>query len=119
MDRKEVLMSPDYWTTHIQTMLYRCADDFMSENNMNRMQLAEHLNVSKGYVSQLLNGDYDHRLSKLVELSLAFGYIPKIDFVKAEEYIETNEVRSNIYATTWKEVRYTQINKLQNINESK
>ena len=119
MDRKEVLMSPDYWTTHIQTMLYRCADDFMSENNMNRMQLAEHLNVSKGYVSQLLNGDYDHRLSKLVELSLAFGYIPKIDFVKAEEYIETNEVRSNIYATTWKEVRYTQINKWQNINESK
>ena len=118
MDRKEVLMSPDYWTTHIQTMLYRCADDFMSENNMNRMQLAEHLNVSKGYVSQLLNGDYDHRLSKLVELSLAFGYIPKIDFVKIDEYIETNEVRCKTYAAPWRAVKYTPIDKLQGINES-
>lgn len=70
----------------------------MSENNMNRMQLAEHMGVSKGYISQLLNGDYDHRLSKLVELAISFGYIPKIDFVKIDEYI-TKQKFVKIYKT--------------------
>ena len=40
----------------------------------------EYLGVSKGYVSQLMSMEYDHRLSKLVELSLAFGFTPEIDF---------------------------------------
>lgn len=107
MDRKEILKSPGYWTTHIQTLLYQCADRFMSENHMNRMQLAEHLKVSKGYVSQLLNGDYDHRMSKMVELALAFGYVPKIDFVKIDEYISTQEAVYTGKASPWVDVKYT------------
>ena len=31
----------------------------------------------RGYVSQLLNGDYDHRMSKFFELALAFGMVRK------------------------------------------
>ena len=69
--RNDILKSPEYWTTQLQLDLYNCALKFMEENNLNRTQLAKHLGVSKGYVSQLLNGDYDHKLSKLVELSLA------------------------------------------------
>ena len=53
----------------------------METNKKNRTQLAEHLGVTKGYVTQLLNGDYDHKLSKLVELSLKCGYVPKIDLL--------------------------------------
>lgn len=87
MERKELLKSPNYWISKIQLGLYDCADEFMERHGMNRTQLAEHLNVSKGYVSQLLNGDYDHRLSKFVELALAFGYIPSITFTPMEEYI--------------------------------
>ena len=51
-------------------------------------QLAQHLGVSKGYVSQILNGDYDHRLSKFMELSLAFGYVPRIEFIPIEQVLE-------------------------------
>ncbi len=87
MSRKEILNSPEYWIAKIQMDLYNCAEEFMETNDLNRRQLAEHLGVSKGYVSQLLNGDYDHKLSKLVELSLAFGFVPKIDFQPIEEVI--------------------------------
>ena len=87
MDRKEVLKSPEYWTAKIQIELYNQAESFMKETGRNKTQLAEYLGVSKGYVSQLLNGDYDHRLSKFFELSLAFGVIPQIDFIPVGKYV--------------------------------
>ena len=45
----------------------------MAETDRHKSRLAEYLGVSKGYVSQLLNGDYDYRMSKFIELALAFG----------------------------------------------
>lgn len=91
MTRNELITSPEYWITKIQMALYNCADKFMKHTGKNRKELAEHLGVSKGYVSQILGGDYDHRLSKLVELSLAFGYVPKIEFVPVDEFVKSDE----------------------------
>lgn len=93
MSRKEVLSSPAYWTTSIQTDLYRCAEQFMKERGFTRSKLAEYLDVTKGYVTQLLNGDYDHRLSKLVRLSLAFGYVPQFSFVPLSDYADREQFR--------------------------
>jgi transcriptional regulator with XRE-family HTH domain len=58
----------------------------MEREGINRTQLAEHLGVSKGYVSQLLNGNFDHKISKLVELALAIGLCPKLELVLPEDY---------------------------------
>lgn len=105
MDRHSLLKSPEYWTANIQIMLYNCAEKFMASTGKNRTQLAEHLGVSKGYVSQLLNGDYDHKLSKLVELSLSFGYVPKIDFIPVSQYLEHDDFMKNrkeLYNSTYK-----------------
>ena len=79
---KELRSTPEYWTTRIQLDLYNHLQNYMTENGLNRTQLAQKLGVTKGYVTKILNGDFDHRLSKLVELSLAIGFIPKIDFIK-------------------------------------
>lgn len=103
MTRAELLKSPDYWIAYIQVALYNCAEKFMSESQMNRTQLAEHLGVSKGYVSQLLNGDYDHKISKLVDLSLKFGYVPKIEFERVQDYIRED---SNSQINSWEERKY-------------
>ena len=88
MDRKEVLKSPEYWVAKTQIELYNQAESFMKETGRNKTQLAEYLGVSKGYVSQLLNGDYDHRLSKFFELALAFGVIPQVEFVPVDNYLK-------------------------------
>lgn len=107
MKRSEILLTPEYWITQIQIMLYNCAEKFMSKTHKNRTQLAQYLGVSKGYVSQILNGDYDHRLSKFVELSLAFGYIPQISFVPVEQMITEDQcffetiTSSNSLSTTF------------------
>ena len=93
MDRKDVLKSPEYWIARIQVALYYCAEKFMRESGKNKSQLARHLGCSKGYVTQLLNGECDHKLSKIVKLSLAFGYVPVIDFVEVNSYIESESVK--------------------------
>lgn len=105
MTRSELLKSPEYWVTGIQIDLYNCAEKFMERNNMNRTQLAKHLGVSKGYISQLLNGDYDHKLSKLVELSLAFGYIPNVQFEEVDLYIANDTQTSE--TSIWKTASYS------------
>jgi transcriptional regulator with XRE-family HTH domain len=53
--------------------------------------LAEYLGCTKGYVTQLLNGDFDHKLSKFVELALAINKIPEITFSDVDEYIISDQ----------------------------
>ena len=91
MKRKDLLKEPTYWITLIQMELYNCALNFMERTGKNRTQLAEHLNVSKGYVTQLLSGDYNYSLTKLVETCMAFGYVPKVSFTSLEEEIYREE----------------------------
>lgn len=88
MRREELLKSKEYWLTKIQIDLFNEVEKYIKENNMNRTQLAEKLGVSKGNISQVLNGDADHRLSKLVELSLAMGVVPHLSFQSLNSAIE-------------------------------
>ena len=88
MTREELLSMPEYWVAKIQTEIYRCADQFMENRHMNRTQFAEYLGVSKGYVTQLLSGDYNYSLEKLVELSLKIGYVPQVSFEEIDRTLQ-------------------------------
>lgn len=89
--RAELLKNKGYWTAKLQTELFREINEFMQERGMNKTQLAAYLGCSKGYVSQLLNGDFDHKLSKLVELSLAIGKVPLLEYEDMEQYINEDK----------------------------
>ncbi len=84
---EELATSREYWLTKIQSELYNCVEQYLEQKGWTRTQLAEHLGVTKGYVSQILNGDFDHKLSKLIDLSLAVGVAPNIKFQEISEYI--------------------------------
>lgn len=91
MKRAELLKSKGYWIAKIQIGLYRELFSFMQRTHRNSSQLAEHLGCSKGYVSQLLNGNFDHKISKLVDLSLAIGKVPVIEYKDISDYILEND----------------------------
>lgn len=95
MTREELLSHKEYWLVSIQLDLYAHLETYMKEHNMSCIQLAEKLGVTKGYVSQILNGDFDHKISKLVELSLAIGLVPMIKYKPVEEVIEDDKKVSN------------------------
>ena len=80
MKHQELINTPEYWVTKIQIDLFQKVEEYLKKNNMNRTQLAEKLGVTKGYISQILNGDFDHKISKLVELSLAIECYPTFSF---------------------------------------
>ena len=84
--REELIGSKEYWVTNIQLKLFAEVETFMKAHKMNRTQFADYLGCSKGYVTQLLSGDYDNKLSKLVELSLAIGKVPELFFIDVDLY---------------------------------
>lgn len=91
-EREELLRSPAYWLTHLQIEIFNLLNTYMEENNLTQMQVAEKLDVPPFYVSQILNGNFNFKLSKLVELSLLVGKAPIIHFETIER-IMGNEQR--------------------------
>ena len=107
MKRAELLRSEGYWIAKLQTDLYRELVAYMEKTHMNSSQLAKHLGCSKGYVSQLLNGNFDHKISKLVELSLAIGKAPILEYKDVSEYIlENDETFSSVQMSSISNSQY-------------
>lgn len=107
MKRAELLRSEGYWIAKLQTDLYRELVAYMEKTHMNSSQLAKHLGCSKGYVSQLLNGNFDHKISKLVELSLAIGKAPILEYKDVSEYIlENDETFSSVQMSSISNFQY-------------
>lgn len=80
MTREELLRSPEYWFENAQNELYRQVVEYKEKKGINQTELAEELGVTKGYVSQILKGEFNYTLKKLIEISLAVGKIPQIEY---------------------------------------
>ncbi len=76
--RKELLKSKEFWLARFQSILYEQVEKYLIENNISKTEFASKLGVSKGYVSQILNGDFDHKISKFIELSLIIDKAPML-----------------------------------------
>lgn len=89
----ELTKTKTYWIMKIQNDLFNAVEEYLEANNMTRTQFAEQLGVSKGYVSQILNGEFDHRVSKLVEIMLAIGKVPDLQLkpIYTQDNENTNE----------------------------
>ena len=88
MKREELLRSRDYWINEIQNELYAAIEEYMKKKKLSRTELANELGVSKGYVTQVLKGDFDHKISKMVDLAISSGKAPIMHFVDMDEYIK-------------------------------
>ncbi len=90
--RQQILDQPSYWIEGINNYLYNAIMDFMEEQGMNRTQLAKHLGISKGRVSQILNdGEINFSIEKIVQLSLLLNKYPQFELIEKEDYIKEKE----------------------------
>lgn len=69
----------------------------MKSKGITQTELAQELNVTKSYISQILNGNFDHKITKLVELSLACGMVPIVRFEPLEKFIDEDLKGYNLY----------------------
>ncbi|MFH0756556.1 MAG: helix-turn-helix transcriptional regulator [Bacteroidota bacterium] len=99
MDYKKLYYNEGYWTTKIQLELYRSLESYMQREGLSRTQLARKLGVTKSYITQVLSGDFNHRLSSLVKLALAIGLVPEIRFKNVDDLVL--KLTENIRTVTW------------------
>lgn len=95
MTRNELIKSKEYWMAQIQLNLFEMIEDYRKRNNLTKTQLSAELGVTKSYVTQILNGDFDHKISKLIELAIAFGKVPVLQFTDIEKYVENNKTTAH------------------------
>ncbi len=96
---QELIETPEYWLETIQNELYQHVYSYMKREKINQTQLAQRLGVTKGYISQVLNGQFNHRLEKLIELSLAIGIAPDMEFKTLQQYLNEQQIIRSAYLT--------------------
>ena len=103
--REIILNQPSYWVEGINGFLYSAIINYMKENDISKQtDLAKHLGISKGRVSQILNdGDINFSLEKIIEIALKVGVYPdfqfknKSDFIRSEkEHFQLKNISINI-----------------------
>jgi len=92
ISREELMKTEEFWFETIQNEIYRQIETYLAKNNLTRSQFAVQLGVSKGYVSQILNGNYNASLRKLIELSLAVGKAPVIEFIPLDSLVSGKDM---------------------------
>jgi len=95
--REELLQSREFWEEYIKTDLFNLVQDYLDENDLSRKALAEKMGVSRGYISQVLNGDSDHRLSKIIAFALQAGKAPYLCFRDLDEVLEDDRNGKSVY----------------------
>lgn len=88
ISRDELLKTEEYWFETLQNDIYRMVGEYIENEGLNQTQFAEKLGVSKGYVSQIMNGNFNYTLKKMIELSLAVNKVPAFEFKEMDKYIQ-------------------------------
>lgn len=86
--REEIIKEPGYWLEQIQGEVYRLLKGYMDEHQLTQKEVAAQFGFSPSYLSQILNGNFNFTISKLIELALAIGHVPQVSFKKVEEFLE-------------------------------
>lgn len=97
MNRREKLVrSKEYGFTTMQLSLLNFIENYMKSKGMNRNELAKDIGVSKGYISQVLNAAYDHKLSKVADLANHCNAMPFLFFVDMDTFVQ-NDAEDRVY----------------------
>jgi predicted XRE-type DNA-binding protein len=84
--KSKLLKRPNYLLTKYQNEIYRQLAAYIQSNNLTQKDVAERLGVSSAYVSQVLNGNFNFTLKKLIEIGLMIGKVPALEFVDSTEF---------------------------------
>lgn len=96
MTREELLRSKQFGISQMKYTLLNLIGRYKERKKLKDKDIAEKLGVSKSYISQIMNGTFDHKMSKVGEIANACNAIPVLSFVDIDEYIK-NDKRGYTY----------------------
>jgi transcriptional regulator with XRE-family HTH domain len=109
ISKQELLKRPNYLLTKYQNEIFRQVSAYMLSNNLSQKQVAEKLGVSNAYVSQILNGNFNFALKKLIEIGLMIGKVPTIEFLDFKNF-QRSEKRRDAHSKPANGFRLTKTN---------
>lgn len=86
LSKQERLKYPNYLLSNYQLEIYRQLASYMEANKLKKKDMAKKLKVSSPYISQVLSGNFNFTLKKLIELGLSIDKVPFLEFVNVDEY---------------------------------
>lgn len=92
LSKKDLMNTNEYWVEELQNEIYRQTIAYMKKHQLNQNELAQKWGVSKGYISQILKGNCNFSLKKLVELSLAMGKAPMVTYIETSVFYELEQL---------------------------
>jgi transcriptional regulator with XRE-family HTH domain len=89
--KHKLFKHPDYLLSKYQAEVYRQLKQYMDDHGLTQKEVAAHLGVSSSYINQVLRGNFNFTLKKLIELSLMMGKVPALEFVDINHYLAREE----------------------------
>jgi transcriptional regulator with XRE-family HTH domain len=119
--REKILNQSSYWIEGINGHLYDAIIKYMEKNGFNRTKLADHLGISKGRVSQILNdGEINFSIEKIIEIALKVDVFPVFEFVNKQLYLQNeNKHIENLIAINFNANSFSSITELNKGKEAK
>jgi len=97
--REQVISEPTYWVEDLNGKIYDAIVRYMEARDFKQKDMAKHLEISEGRMSQILNsGDINFSYSKIVSILLKLDLIPHFDLENTADYIR-KEIEEYAYQT--------------------
>lgn len=89
MNRIDIISEPVYWIEDLNGKIYDAIVRYMESHKLKQKDMAKHLDISAGRMSQILNsGDINFSYSKIVSILLKLDLIPHFELESKADYIK-------------------------------
>ena len=111
--REHLLRNERFWTETIQNKIYNDLASYIKTEKISQKEIANRLGVSKGRISQILNGsNLNFRIDTLVKICLAINKVPNFKFEDIKSFIEL-DTKSNYISCVYNQ-EHIELSELNN-----
>lgn len=76
-----------YWMETIQQAIHEALLAYMEKHDLNQTELGKNLGFTRGYVSQLMNGNFNLSQKKIIQLLLKMDMVPDLRIRTVDSYL--------------------------------
>jgi transcriptional regulator with XRE-family HTH domain len=94
--KERLIRGEGYWMETIQQAIHEALLAYMEKHGLNQTELAGKLGFTRGYVSQLMNGNFNLSQRKIIQLLLKLDMVPDLRIRSMDSYLaslKANDVK--------------------------
>lgn len=89
--KERLVRGEGYWMEAIQQTIHEALLAYMDKHDLNQTELAKKLGFTRGYVSQLMNGNFNLSQKKIIQLLLKMDMVPDLRVRTVDEYVASSK----------------------------